>query len=114
MLIKPDEKFHVVMRRHYVGQVQRHFIGKVDAVEGSVVRATGYVFIYEEMSAQYVKKEVPRTTVLDLAESGYIVNFIPQTVNIDELRYETIERTYLALTDGKGFLLDINEFGTKR
>ncbi|MGB5490165.1 MAG: hypothetical protein WBM76_04995 [Woeseiaceae bacterium] len=114
MIIIPGEKFHVVMRRNYENQVQRHFIGAADVVEGSVVRASGYAFIYDEMKAQYIKKPVKRTTILDLSESGYIVNLIPSTIDIDELRYETIDRTFLAISDGKGYLLDINEFGTKR
>jgi hypothetical protein len=48
MIIIPGEKFHVVMRRNYESQVQRHFIN------------------------------------------------------------------FLAITDGKGYQLDINEFGTRR
>lgn len=108
------EKFHVVMRRNYNSQIQRHFVGQVEAADGSIVRATGYVFIYDELKAQYIKKNAPRTTVIDLAESGYIVNIIPQTVAIDDLRYEVIDRTYLAFTDGAGFVLDINEYGVKR
>lgn len=114
MIIEVDEKFHVVMRRHYENQVQRHFIGKVDAVMGAIVRATGYAFIYDEMKAQYLKKDVPRTTIMNLAESGYIVNILPPTVDIDDLRYETIDRNFLALTDGKDYRLDINEFSTRR
>jgi len=114
MLINPGEQFHVVMRRNYETQVRRHFVGKIDASLGSIVRATGYVFIYDEMKAKYIKKESQRTTIMDLAGSGYIANLIPESVKIDDLRYETIERTYLALTDGNGFELDINEFGTKR
>lgn len=113
-MISKGEKFHVVMRRMYETQLQRHFVGQVDAVEGAIVRATGYVFIYDESKVQYIKKKSQRTTLLDLAESGYIVNFIPQPVELDDLRYEYIDRTYLALTDGKGYELDINEFGTKR
>lgn len=114
MIIAPGEKFHVVMRRSHEAQVQRHFIGAADVVEGAVVRASGYAFIYDDMKAQYVKKAAKRTTILDLSESGYIVNLIPPSVDIDELKYETIDRTFLAITDGKEFLLDINEFGTRR
>ncbi|MDH3338135.1 MAG: hypothetical protein OER22_04025 [Gammaproteobacteria bacterium] len=114
MVVDQGEKFHVIMRRNYEGQVKRHFIGQADAVTGAVVRATGYVFIYDEMKAQYIKKKSKRTTIMDLAGSGYIVNFMPQSVDIENLRYETIDRTFLAVTDGKDFLLDINEFGTKR
>jgi len=114
VLINVDEKFHVVMRRHYENQVQRHFIAKVDAVMGAIVRATGYAFIYDDTKAQYIKKDVPRTTIMNLAESGYIANIIPPSVDIDELRYEMIDRKFLALTDGKDYRLDINEFNTRR
>jgi len=114
MIIKQGEKFHIVMRRNYEAQIQRHFVGAADEVDGAIVRSTGYVFIYDEMKAQYIKKKTPRTTILDLSESGYIVNIIPSDVVIDELRYATIDRAYLALTDGTGFELDINEYGLKR
>ena len=77
MIISEGEKFHVVMRRMYEGQLQRHFVGRADAVAGAVVRATGYVFIYDETKARYIKKDSQRTTLFDLSESGYIVNFIP-------------------------------------
>jgi hypothetical protein len=114
MVVEKGEKFHVIMRRNYETQVKRHFVGQADEVEGAVVRATGYVFIYDEMKAQYLKKDKQRTTILDLAGSGYIVNFIPQSVDLNDLHYKTIDRAFLAVTDGKEFLLDINEFGTKR
>ena len=114
MIINDGEKFHVAMRRMYEGQLQRHFAGQVESADGAIVRATGYFFIYDETKAQYSKKKSQRVTILNLAESGYIVSLIPSSVNLDDLRYETIERSFLALTDGKDFLLDINEFSTRR
>ena len=102
------------MRRSYDGQLQRHFVGQVDSADGAIVRATGYVFIYDDNKAQYIKKPPQRTTILNLAESGYFVNLIPSTVNLDDLRYEVIDRTSLAFTDGKSFVLDINEFSARR
>ena len=102
------------MRRMYESQLQRHFVGEVDAAVGGVVRATGYIFIYDEDKAQYIKKQAPRTAIFNLAESGYIVNMIPKTVLLADLRYEVIDRSYLAFTDGKDFSLDINEFSTRR
>ncbi len=41
--------------------------------------------------------------------SGYIVNQFPSTVDIDELKYETVDRAFLAIRAGKGYLLDIND-----
>ncbi len=114
MVIQPGEKVHVIMRRMYESQVRRHFVGVIKAVDGANVRASGYVFIYDDRTAQYVRKQTPRTTVLNLAESGYIVNVIPPAVDLDEVRYETIDRTELFFTDGKDFRLNVNEFGVRR
>jgi hypothetical protein len=114
MIIGKGEKIHVMMRRMFEGQVRRHLAGEVLQAEGSVVRVRGFVFIYDETKAQYVKKANERTTILDLSESGYIVNVLPESVIVGELRYETIDRTFLVVVDGRGFSLDINEFGVKR
>jgi hypothetical protein len=114
LIIEKGEKIHVVMRRIFESQVQRHFAGAVGEVEGAIVRAVGYVFIYDLMKAQYTKKAEMRTTILDLSQSGYIVNVLPTSVVINDLRYETVNREYLAVVDGKGFSLDVNEFGSKR
>lgn len=114
MLIEPGEKIHVIMRRTFESQVRRHIAGEVVAASGAEVRVTGYVFVYDERSAQYVRKNTRRTTILDLGSSGYIVNIIPQTIDLDTVRYETIDRSELFFTDGKDYRLNINEFGVRR
>lgn len=114
MLIEPGEKIHVIMRRAFESQVRRHLAGEVIAASGSEVRVTGYVFVYDERSAQYVRKNHKRTTILDLASSGYIVNVIPQAIDLESVRYETIDRNELFFTDGKTYRLNINEFGIRR
>jgi len=85
MIVKQGAKFHIVMRRNYETQLQRHFAGVVGGVDRTTVRST-----------------------------GYIVNIIPSAVLIDNPRYETIGRTYLAATGGSRFKLEINEYGLKR
>ena len=114
MIISSGEKIHVIMRRMYEKQVQRHFLGVVVDAESAVVRAEGYVFIYESISGQYEKQADRRVTILDLSESGYIVNILPSSLDLDDLRYELVDRDHTALVDGKGFELDINEFGSNR
>lgn len=114
MVIETGEKIHVIMRRMFESQVRRHFVGKILAVDGTNVRANGYVFIYDDRSARYERKNTLRTTILDLSESGYIVNVIPPTTDLEKVRYENVDRGELYFTDGDGFRLNINEFGTRR
>jgi len=114
MIIGIGEKIHVMRRRVYEKQVQRHFLGIVMEAEGAVVRAQGHAFIFDGISGRYEKKDNQRTTICDLAGSGYIVNVLPEAVQLQDLRYEVVDRDYTALVDGKSFELDINEFGSNR
>ena len=73
----------------------------------------------KDMSFQYVRKPEQRVTVVDLADSGYVVNFIPVDIDLAKLSYKYIaqpseRKKTLVVTDGDSFSLDINEFGLSR
>jgi len=113
MIVEVGEKVHVVYRALYEGSNRRHFMGEVKSVYGTVCRLVGKVFVYDPKSTMFVKKDEIRTTIIDLAESGYIVNIINRDVEIDKVMYKYESGAGLILTDGKGYLLNINEFGSK-
>jgi uncharacterized protein YllA (UPF0747 family) len=81
---------------------------------GSIVRLLGYTIIFDKTKNVFVKSREVRATIMDLAESGYIVNFIPDDVNIADLIYKYDNEKKLIMTDEKSFTLDINEFGISR
>ena len=113
MIIDCGDKVHVVYRVFFENSVRRHFIGDVTAVQGALCRIDGYVFVRDPKSEMYVKKADPRSTIFDLAESGYIVNIIDKNVNLKEVNYRYLDNKGLAAVDDQGFVLDINEFGPK-
>ena len=51
-----------------------------EAPTGSIVRLLGYTIIFDKTKCVFVKSREVRATIMDLAESGYIVNFIPDDV----------------------------------
>lgn len=114
MLIEIGEQVHIATRRLFDENIRRHFVGKVIAAEGVVVRLEGYSFIYDAHKNQYLKSHEVRTSIFDLAESGYIVNIIPSDIDIEKLAYKTVDREHLVITDGESFSLGINEFGVNR
>lgn len=114
MIVSEGENVHVITRRLFESEARRHFMGEVMAASGSVVRLQGRVVVFDTSKNQYVRKPELRTTVIDLAESGYIVNILPPNVDIDSLQYTHNSDRRLVVTDGKGFTLDINEFGSMR
>jgi hypothetical protein len=113
MFIEVGEKFHVMYRSLYEKSTRRHFIGKVTAVKDALCRLEGYVFIYDDKKTEFIKKPEIRTTIIDLAESGYIVNAIVPEVMLDEICYKYAQEVGLIATDMKGFVLNVNEFGSK-
>lgn len=113
MVVEIGEKIHVVYRSLYENSTRRHFIGEVKAAEGALCRVEGYAFIYDSRRTEFVKKSGLRTTIIDLAESGYVANIIDKSVNLDEVHYRYMSGEGLAATDGKNFVLNINEFSAK-
>lgn len=113
MIIEAGEKLHIMYRALHKNSSRRHFIGSVAAAKDSLCRINGYVFIYDEKKTEFIRKPELRTTIMDLAGSGYIVNVIAADVELDSVRYRYVMDSGLVATDGKEFSLNINEFGAK-
>jgi len=113
LIIEAGEKIHVVYRSMYEKSTRRHFVGTILAAEKALCRVQGYVFVYDDKKTEFVKKDGLRTTIFDLAESGYVVNIIDPSVELNDVHYRYMSGEGLMATDGKGFLLNINEFGSK-
>lgn len=113
MVIEKGDKVHVVYRALYDNSIRRHFLGEVIAADGAVCRLQGFAFVYDKLSTMFEKKTDLRTTIIDLAESGYVVNIVDSSVDLDSVKYDYQRGIGLVATDGKGFAMNINEFGTK-
>lgn len=113
MVIEVGEKVHVVYRSLYEKSIRRHFIGKVMSATGALCRIEGFAFIYDERKDEFIKKPGVRTTIIDLAESGYIVNVVNPNVVLEDVHYKYASGLGLIVTDEKEFTLDINEFSFK-
>ena len=113
MIIEKGNKVHVIYRSLYENSTRRHFIGEVVAAEGSLCRLEGYVFVLDTELDVFKKKAEKRITIFDLAESGYVVNVIDSNVILEDVTYKYLQDIGRVATDGKGFTLDINEFGPK-
>ena len=114
MLIESSEKVHVVVRRTFETDLRRHFIGEIKVAIDSIARIEGYFLVFDKSKNTFIKKPNLRVTIMDLSNSGYWVNIIPKDVKLADLKYIHDSNNKLALTDGKSFELDINEFGALR
>ena len=104
------DKLHVMTRRLFADDAHPHFVGEISAVAGPLFKAEGYSFVFDSGSNSYVKHPTARTRLFSLSDSGHIVTVIPREVELDSLEYRLVSGR-LAITDGRGFALEINEFG---
>ena len=104
------EKLHIMTRRLFADDVHPHFVGEVSAVSGPLFKAHGYAFVFDSGTNSYVKHPQTRTRVFSLSDAGHIITVIPQEVDLNSLEYRIVSGR-LAIADGRGFSLEINEFG---
>jgi hypothetical protein len=110
-ILRPGEHIHVVHRRRFEKDIRRHFIGTVEACDAGVARASGYVFVIDDLSHHlFTKRPDRRTKLIPFASGDVIVNVLPEALDIEQVHYELEGRT-LWVTDGNGWRMDVKEFG---
>jgi hypothetical protein len=113
MIVEKGEHVHVIYRALYESSSRRHFLGEVQVAEGTLCRIEGYVFVYDQNTSMYIKRPEKRVTIMDLSESGYVVNVLNEKIVLEDIVYKYEQGIGLVAVDGKGFSLNINEFGSK-
>ena len=107
MILKPGEKIHVIHRQLYEGDARRHFIGTVEACDGTLARVKGYLFAMDMKLNQFVKRDTLRTRIIPLDCGSLIVNVLPELVQIDKVSYKYRPAGDILVTDGGEWHLDI-------
>jgi hypothetical protein len=110
-ILKRGENILVIHRRRFDKDIRRHFVGAVESYEDGIARATGYVFVIDDLNKHlFMKRPDRRTKLIPIGSGDVIVNVLPDSVDIEEVRYVLSERT-LWITDGNGWKMDVKEFG---
>jgi hypothetical protein len=113
-VVKVGEKIHLMMRRNFDGDLRRHFVGVIIDADKTVVRAEGYVFVFDVTTNLFVKRPQLRHRIVSLIDANNIINIIPAEVALDEVSYVIDKDRRLLVTDKKTFNLDITEFAFRR
>jgi len=110
-LLRRGEKIHAIHRRHFEKDARRHFVGEVESYEHGLARASGYVFVVDDLNKHmFVKRPDRRTKLIPISSGEVIVNVIPDSVDVERVHYELKDRA-LHVTDGKSWRIDVKEFG---
>jgi hypothetical protein len=111
MVISTDEKVHVITRRGFQADLRRHFAGIVEEATNDTMRVRGYSFVYDPDAGGFSQRKDRRVRVFSLTDAGLIINVLPQTVDLDNLRYAIDELGLRIITDDRGFEMNVSEFG---
>jgi hypothetical protein len=114
MIVSMKEKVHIITRRLFNGDMRRHFVGVVEEATGEAIRVTGYAYIYDQASGEFTRRKNKRTRIFGLTDAGLIVNVLPQTVDLENLRYVMDASGNRIITDDHGFEMNVSEFGSWR
>ncbi len=113
MLLKPGEKVFIVTRRQFERDLRRHFVGEVECCTDNAVRVKGYVFIFDDMTGSFNRREDIRTRIFPLIDAGIVINVISNQVQIDNNRYEVDNTNQRILTDGDTLRMIVSEFSAR-
>ncbi|MBI3414026.1 MAG: hypothetical protein HY043_01695 [Verrucomicrobia bacterium] len=108
MILSHGEKIHVIHRRHFEKEPQRHFIGIVDVCEDGLARVTGHVYTVDPVSYAFIRRPELRTRIIALASGDVLVNVLPPSVDLEKIVYLQ-EAKSVRVTDGSGWHLDLSE-----
>ena len=108
-VLETGEHVHIVERRFFVDDVRRHFVGVVKAYDENSLRIVGYVWVFNAREGRFSRRREKRERVLVLGDK-LIINVLPRTVRPEEIVYVSDGNRRMAITDNKGFSLDISEF----
>jgi hypothetical protein len=109
MILKEGDKVLVAQRRLFPRDQPRFFIGRVDAYEAGIVKATGHTFSRDLLTGVMLEKADARTKLISLSSGTLIVYQLPDSIALEKLDL-IAEDGRLTLTDGQEFVMNLSEF----
>ena len=109
MLLDPGATVLVAHRRLFKGDGVRFFIGRVDAYEAGVVKATGHSYTWDVLRGAMVQKTDARTKLLSLSSGTLLVYQLPSDIEPGGLTF-TEKDGHLSLSASTGYTMNLAEF----
>jgi hypothetical protein len=106
MIINEGQYVHIIHRQLFHDDAQRHFVGTVEAHEGTLIRVKGYLFAKDSKDDQFVRRKQLRSRIVAISDA-VIVNVLPAHVKIDNIIYTHQSNGDIHVSDGTDWHLDI-------
>jgi hypothetical protein len=108
-ILSAGDKIHIIHRQVFDRDVQRHFVGIVEACEGSLAKVKGYLFARDTQSNQFVRHDhEARTRIVALNSDMLIINVLPPHVDTEKITYKRHVGQEVTVTDGSDWHLELS------
>ena len=111
MVLSKGEKVFVIIRRLFEKDLRRNFIGEILEVSETAIRARGYMFVFDEATRDFIRRDKLQTNIYSLTDGGIVVIVLSEEINLIDTRYIINDKGQRILTDGKALSLQVSEFG---
>ena len=111
MVLSKGEKVFVIIRRLFEKDLRRNFIGEILEVSETAIRARGYMFVFDEATRDFIRRDKLQTNIYSLTDGGIVVIVLSEEINLNDTRYIINDKGQRILTDGKALSLQVSEFG---
>jgi hypothetical protein len=108
-MLKTGDALLVAHRRLFAEDQPRFFTGTVDREDDGIVMATGYSWVRDSFSGDFMRHAGVRTKVFSLVAGSLIVYRLPEACKVDSLEFTQTPEQGLMLRDGNGFQMDLSE-----
>ena len=109
MILERGTKLLICHRRLFAEDQPRFFMGVVQVCDGSLARVSGYSWVRDPFSGDFMRSAGERTKVFSLVSGSLIVYRLPATCVLDDLAFAHLPDQSLTLFDGHGFEMDLTE-----
>ena len=108
-ILSAGDKIHIIHRQLFDRDVQRHFVGIVEACEGCLAKVKGYLFARDTQSDQFVRHDhEARTRIVALNSDMLIINVLPSHMDTEKITYKRHVGQEVTVTDGSDWHLDLS------
>ena len=108
MLLSAGEKIFVAHRRLFEKDTVRFFVGRADAFDAGIVRATGHSYVRDNISGAMLEKADERTKLFSVVSGTLLFYVLPEDVELSDLQFVDNEGR-LMLHDGKHFRMNLSD-----
>ena len=113
MILNPGDQVHVMLRRILENEPRRHLVGTVSTATKRLIEVKGHAYFFDAVQNSFDRASSEHSRIVSLTDAHNLITILPDDVDLDKLHYVVKNGRYV-ITDGEGFALEVNEFGTRR